>query len=48
MSFWDTPRGMLLIAIAAAVIGSVVGWMAGTAPPRQIVVHVEGPLVKGP
>jgi hypothetical protein len=47
--WWEHPRNAavvlgVIVAITAAVAG-VVGWKIGTAPPQQIVVHIDQPLV---
>jgi len=43
-TFWETPKGLLLIIATTAAIAGMLGWKIGTAPPRQIVVHFDQPL----
>lgn len=44
-SFWETPKGVLLVAATAAAIAGVLGWKIGQTPPPPIVVQFgEQPL----
>ena len=45
-SFWETPRAILLIVATTAVLFTGVGWRIGSAPPQQINVHLDQPLVR--
>jgi hypothetical protein len=46
---WETPRNIAIMlgawaAIMAAIFG-VLGYKIGSAPPQQIIVHLDAPLV---
>ena len=45
-SFWETPRAILLIVATTAAVAGLLGWKIGTAPPQQINVHLDQPLVR--
>ena len=45
-SFWETPRAILLIVATTAALFTVLGWRIGSAPPQQINVHLDQPLVR--
>ena len=47
-AFWETPRNVAIIlgawaALMAAIFG-VLGYKIGSAPPQQIIVHLDAPL----
>jgi hypothetical protein len=44
-SFWETPRALLLIVATTAAAAGLLGWGIGSAPPQQIIVHLDQPLV---
>jgi hypothetical protein len=46
---WETPRNIAIMlgawaAIVAAVAG-VLGYKIGSAPPQQIIVHLDAPIL---
>jgi len=45
-SFWETPRAILLIVATTAAAAGLLGWRIGSAPPQQINVHLDQPLVR--
>lgn len=45
-SFWETPRAILLIVATTAALFTVLGWRIGSAPPQEIIVHLDQPLVR--
>jgi hypothetical protein len=44
--FWETPRNIAILVGAAVAISGVLGYKIGSAPPQQIIVHLDAPLVQ--
>ncbi len=48
--YWENPRNLAIIlgtavAITAGIFG-VLGYKIGSAPPQQIIVHLDAPLIQ--
>jgi hypothetical protein len=41
MTFWDTPKGVLLAAALAAVVGAMLGFKIGQAPQAPTVIVLK-------
>jgi hypothetical protein len=39
--FWETPRGLLLVAVTAAAIAGILGFKLGQMPPAPIVIQLK-------
>jgi len=39
--FWETPRGLLLVAATAAAIAGILGFKLGQMPPAPIVIQLK-------
>jgi hypothetical protein len=51
-AFWETPKGFAAVIAALAItigaIAGVLGYKIGSAPPQQIIVHLDAPLLVQP
>lgn len=49
-AWWETPRNAaILLGVLAALVGAfagIVGYKIGSMPPREIIVHLDQPLVR--
>jgi hypothetical protein len=45
---WETPRAILMIVVATAVVAGVLGWWVGHTPPRPTVIQVVIQVVGRP
>lgn len=50
MSWFETTRGLAvltaLVTVAAGAFAFWVGYGIGSAPPQQIIVHLDAPLIQ--
>jgi hypothetical protein len=41
--FWETPKGVLLVAATTAALAGVLGFKLGQTPPAPIVIELKQP-----